>query len=334
MPQSFATSLASGAAPTRTRGDAATERIERDHERTRPQPPTTSRRSARDFPILSQQVYGKPLVYLDNAASAQKPRAVIDAHGRTPWRRTTPTSIAACTIWPTPRPKPTRAHARPCARSSTPARPTRSSSRASATEAINLVAASLRRAWQIGEGDEIILSIMEHHSNIVPWHFLRERQGAVIKWAPVDDDGNFLARRVREAAHAAHQDRRASPTCRTCSARSTPIAEIVAHRPRARRPGAGRRQPGRGPPAGRRAGARLRFLRLHRPQGLRPDRHRRALRQDANGWSALPPYQGGGEMIGDRHARTRSPTTTRRTASRPARRRSSRRSASAPRSTT
>ena len=44
----------------------------------------------------------------------------------------------------------------------------------------------------IGEGDEIILSIMEHHSNIVPWHFLRERKGAVIKWAPVDDDGNFL----------------------------------------------------------------------------------------------------------------------------------------------
>ena len=44
----------------------------------------------------------------------------------------------------------------------------------------------------IGEGDEIVLSIMEHHSNIVPWHFLRERKGAVIKWAPVDDDGNFL----------------------------------------------------------------------------------------------------------------------------------------------
>ncbi len=60
-----------------------------------------------------------------------------------------------------------------------------------ATEAINLVAAS----WggpNIGAGDEIVLSIMEHHSNIVPWHFLRERQGAVIKWAPVDDDGNFL----------------------------------------------------------------------------------------------------------------------------------------------
>lgn len=60
-----------------------------------------------------------------------------------------------------------------------------------ATEAINLVASSWG-ATNIGEGDEIVLSIMEHHSNIVPWHFLRERQGAVLKWAPVDDEGNFL----------------------------------------------------------------------------------------------------------------------------------------------
>ena len=60
-----------------------------------------------------------------------------------------------------------------------------------ATEAINLVAATFGRE-RIEPGDEIVLSIMEHHSNIVPWHFLRERQGAVIRWAPVDDDGNFL----------------------------------------------------------------------------------------------------------------------------------------------
>jgi cysteine desulfurase/selenocysteine lyase len=61
----------------------------------------------------------------------------------------------------------------------------------SATEAYNLVANSFG-TMGLGEGDEIILSIMEHHSNIVPWHFLRERKGAVIKWAPVDDEGNFL----------------------------------------------------------------------------------------------------------------------------------------------
>src|SRR5262249_17803486 len=61
----------------------------------------------------------------------------------------------------------------------------------SATEAINLVASSFGEAF-IKEGDEIVLSIMEHHANIVPWHFLRERKGAVLKWVDVDDDGNFL----------------------------------------------------------------------------------------------------------------------------------------------
>src|SRR5262249_40151609 len=60
-----------------------------------------------------------------------------------------------------------------------------------ATEAINLVAYTFARE-RIKPGDEIVLSIMEHHSNIVPWHFLRERHGAVIKWAPIDEDGNFL----------------------------------------------------------------------------------------------------------------------------------------------
>src|SRR5690606_23109895 len=60
-----------------------------------------------------------------------------------------------------------------------------------ATEAINLAAHTFGRE-RLREGDEIVLSIMEHHSNIVPWHFLRERQGAVVRWAPVDQEGNFL----------------------------------------------------------------------------------------------------------------------------------------------
>src|SRR3569623_1141195 len=60
-----------------------------------------------------------------------------------------------------------------------------------APEAINLVASSFGEP-NIGAGDEIVISIMEHHSNIVSWHFLRERKGAVIKWAPVDEEGNFL----------------------------------------------------------------------------------------------------------------------------------------------
>ena len=143
-----------------------------------------------DFPILATKVYGKPLVYLDNAASAQKPQAVLDrlnqvytsqyanvhrglhylANEATEGYEGAREKVAAFLN----------------ARRKEEIIFTRN-----ATEAINLVAYTFGRE-RIKEGDEIILSIMEHHSNIVPWHFLRERQGAVIKWAPVDDEGYFL----------------------------------------------------------------------------------------------------------------------------------------------
>ena len=74
----------------------------------------------------------------------------------------------------------------------------------------------------IKAGDEIVLSIMEHHSNIVPWHFLRERHGAVIKWAPVDDDGNFLIdefekllRRAPKWSRSRICRMRSAPSCRS-----------------------------------------------------------------------------------------------------------------------
>ena len=119
---------------------------------------------------MPQKVYGKPLVYLDNGASAQKPQAVLDAieHAYT---RNTPTSIAGCTISPTPPPRISRRRARPCAASSTRELRAEIIFTRNATEAINLVASSYGGP-HIGEGDEIVLSIMEHHSNIVPWHFL------------------------------------------------------------------------------------------------------------------------------------------------------------------
>jgi cysteine desulfurase/selenocysteine lyase len=143
-----------------------------------------------DFPILSREVYGKPLVYLDNAASAQKPRAVLDRMRKAyeeeyanVHRGLHFLANAATEGYENAR-ETVRGFLN--AGSSAEIIFTRN-----ATEAINLVAASFGLA-HIGEGDEIILSILEHHSNIVPWHFLRERKGAVIKWAPVDDDGNFL----------------------------------------------------------------------------------------------------------------------------------------------
>ena len=143
-----------------------------------------------DFPILSTQVYGKPLVYLDNAASAQKPRQVIDrlVHAyeheyANVHRGLHYLANAATEAYEGAREK-VRAFLN--AESTDEIIFTRS-----ATEAINIVAGSFGEI-AIREGDEIVISIMEHHSNIVPWHFHRERKGAVIRWSPVDEDGNFL----------------------------------------------------------------------------------------------------------------------------------------------
>jgi cysteine desulfurase / selenocysteine lyase len=143
-----------------------------------------------DFPILATQVYGKPLVYLDNAASAQKPKAVLERIQRAytceyanVHRGLHYLANAATEAYENARDK-VRAFL------NAPRREEIIFTR-NATEAINLVALTFGRE-RIRAGDEIVLSIMEHHSNIVPWHFLRERQGAVIRWAPIDDDGNFL----------------------------------------------------------------------------------------------------------------------------------------------
>ncbi|MFE1601679.1 cysteine desulfurase [Methylobacterium sp. ID0610] len=143
------------------------------------------------FPILSQTVYGKPLVYLDNAASAQKPKAVIDA--MTNAMETAYANVHRGLHYMANAATEGFEGARETTRQFINARSTDEIIfTRNATEGYNLVASSMGWAGLIGEGDEIILSIMEHHSNIVPWHFLRERRGAVIKWAPVDDEGNFL----------------------------------------------------------------------------------------------------------------------------------------------
>ena len=143
-----------------------------------------------DFPALSMQVYGKPLVYLDNAASAQKPRAVLDRLERA--YTTQYANVHRGLHYLANEATEAYEGARDAVKGflNAPRREEVIFTR-NATEAINLVAQTFGRE-RIRAGDEIVLSIMEHHSNIVPWHFLRERQGAVIKWAPVDADGNFL----------------------------------------------------------------------------------------------------------------------------------------------
>jgi len=144
----------------------------------------------RAFPILSREVHGRPLVYLDSAASAQKPRVVIDAMSRmmegeyaNVHRGLHYLSNAATDAYEAAREK-VRGFIN--AGSAEEIIFTRG-----ATSALNLVASCLGRHLRIGQGDEILLSIMEHHGNIVPWHYWRERHGAVLKWAPVDEEGVF-----------------------------------------------------------------------------------------------------------------------------------------------
>ncbi|OBZ92474.1 cysteine desulfurase [Pararhizobium polonicum] len=143
----------------------------------------------RDFPILSRTVYGKPLVYLDNGASAQKPQVVIDAVSHAysneyanVHRGLHFLSNAATDAYEAAREKVRRFLNAPSVDNIVFTK--------SSTEAINTVAYGYGMP-KIGADDEIVISIMEHHSNIVPWHFIRERQGAKLVWAPVDDQGVF-----------------------------------------------------------------------------------------------------------------------------------------------
>jgi len=140
------------------------------------------------FPILGRDINGKPLIYLDSAASAQKPRAVIEA-------MTAAMEGAYANVHRglhTLANETTDAYegAREAVRRLLNARSVQEIVfTKGATEGINLVASSLGRSFQ--PGDEIVLSEMEHHANIVPWHFLRERAGVVLRFIPVTDDGQL-----------------------------------------------------------------------------------------------------------------------------------------------
>jgi cysteine desulfurase / selenocysteine lyase len=141
-----------------------------------------------DFPILARQVNGKPLVYLDNGASAQKPQVVIDAVTRSysheysnVHRGLHYLSNLATENYEAARGKIARF---------LNADPSHVVFTSGTTEGINLVSYGWA-APHLQAGDEIVLSVMEHHANIVPWHFLRERQGVVLKWVEVDANGDL-----------------------------------------------------------------------------------------------------------------------------------------------
>ena len=150
-----------------------------------------------DFDILSKPVHGKRLVYLDNAASAQKPRTVLEAMQRfaTTEYANVHRGVHYLSAMATQRYEAARETVAKFLNARTPEEIvfTRNG-----TEAVNLVAQSFL-APRIAAGDEIVLTVMEHHSNIVPWHFLRERQGAALKWVDVADDGALDADAVAAA---------------------------------------------------------------------------------------------------------------------------------------
>ncbi len=150
-----------------------------------------------DFPILSREVNGKPLVYLDNGASAQKPQVVIDAISRAYSEEyaNVHRGLHFLSNLATDNYEAVRAK---IARFLNVGSEDEIIFNSGTTEGINMVA----YGWampRMEAGDEIILSVMEHHANIVPWHFLRERQGVVLKWVDVDSTGALDPQKVLEA---------------------------------------------------------------------------------------------------------------------------------------
>ncbi len=150
-----------------------------------------------DFPILSREVNGKPLTYLDNGASAQKPQVVIDAVTRAYAEEYSNVhrGLHFLSNLATEKYEAVRGT---IAKFLGAANENEIVLNSGTTEGINLVA----YGWampRLQAGDEIVLSVMEHHANIVPWHFLRERQGVVLKWVDIDADGGLDPQAVIDA---------------------------------------------------------------------------------------------------------------------------------------
>jgi cysteine desulfurase/selenocysteine lyase len=244
------------------------------------------------FPILHREIHGKPLIYLDSAASAQKPRAVIEAmtgameHSYANVHR----GLHTLANETTEAYEAAREAVRRLINAENAAEIVFTKG---ATEAINLVATAFGQSLQAG--DEIVLSEMEHHANIVPWHFLRERAGVVLKFIPVTDDGRLdlagyralLGPRTRMVA-VGHMS--------NVTGTVNPVAEIVADAH-----AAGALALIDGCQAVVHQSVDVRALdtdfyvfsghKLYGPTGIG------ALYGKAERLAALPPYQGGGEMI-------------------------------------
>lgn len=142
-----------------------------------------------DFPILQRDVYGRPLIYLDNAATTQKPRSVVEAISNEYY--STNANVHRGVHFLSQKATDLHEAARERVRQFINARSTAEVLfTRGTTESLNLVASSFGEAF-LKEGDEVIVSVMEHHSDIVPWQLLRERKGIVIRVIPMDDSGRL-----------------------------------------------------------------------------------------------------------------------------------------------
>ena len=242
-----------------------------------------------DFPILSRTVHGHRLVYLDSASSSQRPQCVLDAMDD--YYQTTHANVhrgvytiaeEADRLYDAARVAVGRFIGAPDPEHEV-------IFTKNATEAVNLVAATWGRA-NLGRGDVVLLTDMEHHANIVPWLMLAEERGVELRWIAIDDeyrlDLSDLDRLLDGVKLVA---------CTTMSnvlGTITPFADIAEAAHRAGAAGARRRCPVRSPPPDRRGRAGLRLPGLQRPQDARPHRDRgavgpaRAARGDAPvpGW--------------------------------------------------
>jgi cysteine desulfurase/selenocysteine lyase len=247
----------------------------------------------RDFPILSRRIHGKPLVYLDNAATTQKPRSVLDAE-REVYERyyaNIHRGVHLLSVESTDAYEKAREKVRDFlhARDSREIVFVRGT-----TEAVNLVASSFGRA-RVGRGDEVLVTALEHHSNIVPWQLLCEEKGATLRVVPMNERGELL---LDELARLLTERTRILAVAHLSNALGTlsPIAEIV------------RMAHARGVPVlvdGAQAVARLPVdvqaldcdfyafssHKVYGPTGVG------ALYGKASLLEAMPPYQGGGDMI-------------------------------------
>ena len=250
-------------------------------------------RVRQDFPILNEMPYAKPLVYLDSAATSQKPQAVIDAISGFCSRDNANVHQGVHYLSG----RATEAHEGSRAKVRgflNPAHAEEIVFAAGTTKAINLVARTYART-HLEKGDEVLITAMEHHSNIVAWQMVCAERGAPLWVAPSAAAGELLLDEL-ERLVGLRTPLVAVTHVSNVLGTVNPIRAITEIARAWGRPRARRRRPGRPTRRHRRVGPGLRRLRAVGPQDVRPRRHRRPLRPP-RGARGDAPYQGGGDMI-------------------------------------